>query len=327
MPKKSAFNKLKVLARSIYQALSDKGDFMINPFDLHVHTSTSDGEFTSAEIVRLAAEAGIKTIAITDHDNIDGIGEGLEAGKELGVQVIPGVELSCQYKDFNGIHILGYFINHKNQALQNFLYECKAVREKRSEMIVEVINRHLAEQKLPPLSIDRLKSIAGGSIGRPHISRLLIEMGYAKNTEEAFKKFLIPYNIPKKKMLPQHAIQLISNAGGIAVLAHPHMLSESREKVSRREIEKGIRDIADHGLVGLEAFYSGYTLEDANIFCSLARELGLEITAGTDYHSLTHPGTPLGFFPSELAIPPDLVDNLLKRHAKAIEQSRISSST
>jgi predicted metal-dependent phosphoesterase TrpH len=323
MPKKSAFNKLKVLTRSIYQALSDKGDFMINSFDLHIHTCSSDGEFTSAEIVRLAAEAGIKTIAITDHDNIDGIEKGLEVGNEMGIQVIPGVELSTQYNDCNGIHILGYFIDHKSQSLQNFLDECQAVRERRGEMIVEAINRHLAEQKLPPLSIDRLKSIAGGSIGRPHISRLLIEMGYAKNTEEAFKKFLTPFNIPKKKLSPQQAIQLINDAGGIAVLAHPHMLSESREKVSRREIEKGVREIAGHGLAGLEAFYSGYTLADVEFFCSLAEELGLEVTAGTDYHSITHPGTPLGFFSSDLVIPPDLVDKLLKRLAKATAQSRI----
>jgi predicted metal-dependent phosphoesterase TrpH len=285
-------------------------------FDLHVHTSSSDGEYTPTEIVHLAAGAGIKTIGITDHDNIDGIEEGLKAGKELGVRVIPGVELSTQFQNSDGVHILGYFIDHTDETLKNALDEFKAVRLKRGEMIVEAINRDLAEKNLPPLSIERLKNIAGGSIGRPHISRLLIEMGYAKDISEAFEKFLVPFNIPKKKLHPRQAVELINNAGGIAVLAHPHILSESREKTSRKDLEKGIRTLTDCGLAGLEAFYSGYTPENANFFRSLAEQLGLEVTAGTDYHSPSHPGTPLGYFDSGPDIPPDLVERLLRRHAK-----------
>jgi predicted metal-dependent phosphoesterase TrpH len=281
---------------------------MINTFDLHVHTTASDGENTPTEIVRLAASTGIKTIGITDHDNIDGIEEGIEAGKEMGVRVIPGVELSTQFQDSNGIHILGYFIDHTDQTLINILDEFKAVRERRGEIIVEAINKHLGKQNLAPLSIQKLRDIAEGSVGRPHISRLLIEMGYAKNTVEAFEKFLVPFNIPKKKITPQEAIELINNAGGIAVLAHPHMWSESREEVSREDMAKGVRAIAGYGVVGLEAFYPGYTQEDADFFCSLAGELGLVVTAGTDYHSTSHPGTPLGFFTP--VIPQDLVDKL-----------------
>lgn len=289
---------------------------MINTFDLHVHTTASDGECSPAEIVRLAAESGIKTIAITDHDNIDGIEEAIEAGEDMGVRVIPGVELSTQFASSNGIHILGYFIDHTDRTLINILDEFKAVRERRGEIIVEAINKHLGKQHLAPLSVKKLRDIAQGSVGRPHIARLLIDMAYAKNTAEAFEKFLVPFNIPKKKITPQQAIQLINNAGGIAVLAHPHMWSESRKEVSREDMEKGIRTIAGYGVVGLEAYYHSYTQEEADFFCSLAKELDLAVTAGTDYHSTSHPGSPLGFFTP--IIPQDLVDKLRRAVPGAI---------
>ena len=292
---------------------------MINHFDLHVHTNASDGVYTPADIVRIASESDVETIAITDHDTVGGVEEGVETGIKMGVRVIPGVELSTQFGDCNGVHILGYFIDHTDKTLRDVLNEFQAVRLRRGEMIVEAINRHLIEQKLAPLSIERLKEVAQGSIGRPHISRLLVEMGYARNTNDAFQGYLIPFNIPKKKLNPQRAVRLINNAGGIAVLAHPHMWSESREKVSREEMGKRIRAIAHDGVVGLEAFYPGYSPEDAEFFCSQARELGLEITAGTDFHSPSHLGTPLGCFGSNLDIPTNLVDNLFKRYTSLIE--------
>lgn len=301
---------------------------MKNTFDLHVHTRASDGVFTPTEVVRFASESGVKTIAITDHDNIDGIEEGMEAGKKMGVEVIAGVELSTQFEGADGIHILGYFIDHTDQTLLNFLAEFKEVRQKRGVKIVEAINRYLVKRNRVPLSLKRLKELAEGAVGRPHIGRLLIEMGYVKNVEEAFREYLVPFNIPKKKLPSKDAVELINNVGGIAVLAHPHMWNETREKVSRKDMEKKIRSLVDCGLVGLEAFYLGYTREDADFFCSLADDLGLEITAGTDYHSPTHPKTPLGFFNADLDIPQNLVEKLHERSLapQGLNKSKTQSS-
>nr|WP_150959719.1 PHP domain-containing protein [Aneurinibacillus sp. XH2] len=245
--------------------------------DLHTHTSASDGTRSPAENVRLAREAGLAGLAVTDHDTVAGIAEAMEEGKRLGVIVVPGVEISTVAKG-RDIHVLGYYIDTHCPVFLDRLQQLRQVREKRNEFMLAKLRELGMEISMRELA--DLASKASGedqTVGRPHIAELLIRKGYVGTMEEAFDKYLgsggAAYVNPPR-IHPKEAIGWIHEAGGTAVLAHPGIYHD----------DELVEEIIPYGLDGIEAFHSDHSREEENKYERLAARYGLVVTAGSDYH-------------------------------------------
>ena len=260
--------------------------------DLHLHTTFSDGVFPPAEIVRMAKEAGMAAIAIADHDNADGIGEAMQAGSQHGV------ELSVVYEDFEDLHLLGYGFDPTNSELQVALKEFRDFRASRNDHIVARVNEVLAKEGREPLDFERVRSLAGGTFGRPHIAMALLEKGYARNTEEAFDRYLVPCNVSKRYFPIVEAMELIRSAGGITVLAHPPFITRDRDL-----LVKLLDSFTELGLTGVEAYNSGATNDEIDWYITLARRRGLIVTGGSDFHGVDKDAIAIGRGRGNLRIP------------------------
>ncbi|RJO62743.1 MAG: PHP domain-containing protein [Dehalococcoidia bacterium] len=249
---------------------------MTSKTDLHVHTNASDGKYSPAELVKLAAQSGLGLLAITDHDTVSGIAPALEAAKAFpDLRIIPGAEISS-YAPGSEVHVLGYFIDIGNSELLIQLAALGDSRQDRARAIVE---------KLRGLGLDinlaRVQEIAGdGSIGRPHIAQALMEKGYVSSFQEVFTKYIGqggPAYVERAKLTPDEAVELIIKSGGLPVLAHPSTINNAEAVVSR---------LAGRGLVGLEAYYKDYTDEQRRDMVSLAYRYKLLATGGSDFHGI-----------------------------------------
>lgn len=238
--------------------------------DLHIHTTASDGQYAPAEVVRLALAQGLTTIAITDHDTTDGIEEALAAAKGTMLQVIPGVEISTDVPH-SEVHILGYYVAYGAPSFQAKLTLFRDSRLNRAQRMIEKLARM-------GLCLDwrRVRQIAGAAtVGRPHIARAMVEKGYVGSIDEAFDRYINrngPAYVERMKVTPHEAVQLILEADGIPVMAHP--LYESHV----------VPELARHGLLGLEAYYTGYSQDEIRFLVDLASRYGLLVTGGSDFH-------------------------------------------
>ena len=281
--------------------------------DLHLHSTASDGVLTPTELVRKARESGLQTIALTDHDNVDGVGEALDAGRQYEMEVIPGVELSIAHEKFSGIHVLGYYLDWRNAGLNEMLDKLRQVRANRGEMMLEKVNQCLIEQGRTPLEPAELKAAAQGAVGRPHISRLLVEKGYAVSQQDAFDRYLIPCDVPKMRLTPRQGIELIHEAKGIAVLAHPLNMTDERKPLRQNEHFDIIVQMIGWGIAGLELYYTGYQLPQIQPYLELARRHNLLLTAGSDFHQ-EDGQVYLGELNRNWNIPADIVPGLKQRY-------------
>lgn len=273
--------------------------------DLHLHSTCSDGLHAPAEVVRLAAEAGLAAIALCDHDNVDGIDAALAAGTEAGVEVLSGVELSTVWETYSDLHLLGYGFDHHFPELIDSLAEFRAFRAGRNERIVARINEKLAGEGRAPIAFAAVLARAGGTMGRPHIAHELIARGYVKNTEEAFTRYLVPCNVQKRFFPLDEAIELVHRAGGVSVLAHPPFVTGDRQ-----ELEKLLDTFVGLGLDGVEAWNSGSTRHDIEWYITLARRRGLVVTGGSDFHGSEEGTIRIGVGRGQLRIPYACVEEL-----------------
>jgi predicted metal-dependent phosphoesterase TrpH len=273
--------------------------------DLHLHSSYSDGIHSPAEVVRMAAEAGLAAVAICDHDNIDGIDEAMAAGRELGVEVLSGVELSVVWKSFRDIHLLGYGFDHHNRELAEALREFQDFRERRNEQIVDRVNEKLLREGREIVDFAEVREMAGGTVGRPHIAMALIGRGYVRSTEEAFQRYLVPCDVPKRYFPIAEAIGLIHRAGGVAVLAHPPFVTPDRKTFLGL-----LETFIPMGLDGVEAYNSGATNEDIDWYITEARRRGLLVTGGSDFHGIEGGGILVGGGRGNLRIPYACVEEI-----------------
>jgi len=248
----------------------------VSKVDLHIHSTVSDGKLSPVDIVHKAAELGLTIIALTDHDSVDGIVPALVAAQAFpGLKVISGVEISTDVP--NGeVHVLGYFIDYTDHKLGASLSRFRNSREQRAQRMVaklEALGIHIEWQ--------RVREIAGsGSIGRPHIAQAMLEKGYIASLKEAFNDYIgraAPAYVEREKMTPVEAVELISWANGLPVLAHP---------LTTDDPETMVIELKAAGLVGLEAYYNGYTADEINKLLSLANKYNLIATGGSDYHGL-----------------------------------------
>lgn len=271
--------------------------------DLHIHTAYSDGTCTPEEVIRVSKDKGLAAVAITDHDSTDAIMPALKYGAKMGIEVIPGIELSCEYKNVE-IHILGYYINWENNWLQGKLKVFQKARERRAYHILGKLKElgvEIDEQML-------FSQASMGSISRIHFARCLVEMGEVKNMVEAFQKYLIdgrPAFVKKLRITPEEALNMIHRVGGVTVLAHPVFGGGQRHFVKK---------LKRLGLSGIEAYHPSHTPEQCEKYLRIADELDLIITGGTDSHGDREEENPIG----SMKISYNLVDKLkdAKNHSE-----------
>lgn len=273
--------------------------------DLHLHSIFSDGVLTPTELVAEAASLGLRAIALADHDNVDGIPEALAAGRRYDVEVVTAVELSVLWEDLSDIHLLGYAFDHKNPALQKALSEFRDFRSGRSERILANLNRQLAEEGREPLDFNDIRERAGGTIGRPHIGQALLAAGYVHDMEEAFTRYLVPCNEPKRFFPLEEAIKLIHEAGGCTVLAHPVFIG-----VNDSRLEELLDIFVTLGLDGVEAYSSGAGNDGIDRYITMARRRKLIVTGGSDFHQPIKGGVVMGSGRGNLKIPYGCVEEI-----------------
>lgn len=273
--------------------------------DLHLHSSFSDGVLTPTELVAEAALIGLRAIALADHDNVDGIPEALVAGRKFGVEIVSAVELSVLWQDLSDLHLLGYAFDHENDVLQKALGEFRDFRAGRSERILANINLRLAAEGRQPLGFADVRQHAGGTLGRPHIGQALVAANYVRDMEEAFSRYLVPCNEPKRFFPLQEAIKLIHDAGGCTVLAHPVFVGVSDERLSEL-----LDEFIACGLDGLEAHCSGVGNDGIDRYITLARRKNLIVTGGSDFHQPIKGGVSMGSGRGNLKIPYRCVEEI-----------------
>jgi predicted metal-dependent phosphoesterase TrpH len=241
--------------------------------DLHLHTNKSDGILSPAELTATALRYNLAAISITDHDTVEGIDEGIDAGKANSVTVVPGIEFNTQI-DQEELHILGYYIDHHNDDLVKLIMKLKAARWQRIEKMVDKL--HALGVKI---TIDRVMSEIrdDAAVGRPHVARAMIKAGYVADIKEAFDKYIgidRPAFVERYKLLPSEAIVLIKSAGGVPVLAHPGLMQNTGY------VFKCIED----GIQGIEVYHSRHSDYDVIKYMDIAKQFGLIPTGGSDCH-------------------------------------------
>lgn len=278
----------------------------MNITDLHVHSNKSDGSYTPAELVNYALEKGLSSFALTDHDTTDGIEEALKAAEGKNIEVIPGIEFSTEYEG-QDIHILGLYIDYKSdffkRRLTNFV-NGRMIRNK--EMC-----RRLTEYGIPVTYEDLTKEFPGCVITRSHYAKYMLNHGYIKSMKEAFDRYIGdhgPCFVPRKKITPMRAVEIILKAGGFPVLAHPLLYHMSSSR-----LDKLVAILKEMGLQGLEAIYCTYSPSEEREMRALAAKYDLCISGGSDFHGNAKPGLDLAVGYGKLFIPEEILDKIKER--------------
>lgn len=253
--------------------------------DLHTHSTASDGIYEPDDLLRRASEAGLQVLALTDHDTTNGIEAAAAAAQRLGIDFIPGIEINT---DVSGgeIHVLGYFIEYQRPEFQAILTKLRDARERRGQRMVELLNAEGVH-----ISWERVREIAEGSVGRPHVARALLEAGYVHSIGEAFDKYIgkgSPAYVPRYKLSPEDAVRLIGSVNGLPVMAHPI------DYPGINTLQTWLPDLKAAGLVGIETYYGPYTHEQEQQLRAFADTFDLIPTGGTDFHGPGIHPTPLG---------------------------------
>ena len=244
--------------------------------DFHTHSTCSDGLRSPGELVDLAASRGVRVMALTDHDTLDGLAEAeAAAARHPGFTLVPGVELSCDVPGTE-VHILGYFIDRERRELREQLHQFRQGRIDRAQRIIDAL-----EGLGAPIEWSRVQELAGeASVGRPHIAHALLEAGHIETFDEAFERFIGrngPAYAERAKLAPAEAIAMIGESGGLAVFAHPSFTDDYPRVAA---------ELAAAGAFGLEAYYKGYEPDLVAGLAALAERLGLFALGGSDYHGI-----------------------------------------
>lgn len=283
-------------------------------FDLHVHTTASDGELNPEEIILEAKKNGVTKMAITDHDTVFNVAECIVQGKKNNVIVIPGIEISAEVP-VGEMHILGYGVDINNLKFQAVMQFLRDGRYEKNLKIVKSLNERGIDITLEEVQ----KQSKGEALGRPHFAKAMIERGLVSTVQEAFSKYLKQDYIEaiKRSVLkPQAAIELINEIGGIAVLAHPHSL-----KKSYSDTYAIIKELKSYGLGGVEVYHSDHSPEQVQNYKKIAEAENLLITCGSDYHGKTvKPDIELGKGRNGNLVEVD--DNVFQILYKALQQKR-----
>lgn len=273
--------------------------------DLHVHSNASDGSLTPTEVADEAMRMGLSAIALTDHDTIDGIPEILEYTKDKPLEVVPGIELSCYYNN-REVHILGFYMDYANPALNEELSKLKMAREGRNLKMVELMQA----DGLPVTMEKLLHGNPDSVITRAHFARVLVEEGVCKDKEAAFKKYIgigCKYYLPKPQVTCETAMKILTTYSKGAFLAHPLLYH-----LGYAQIEELLIYLKSLGLKGVEAYHSSNNAYESDKLRSMAMKLGLGISGGSDFHGAVKPNIQMGKGRGGMKISMHILDEIKK---------------
>jgi len=275
---------------------------------LHTHSTASDGTLSPSELLQAAKDAGLEAIALTDHDTTGGLAEAMGKANALGIEFIPGCELSV-VSPFGNMHILGYWIPAQDSKLSRALETLRFRRHERNHLIMAKLDALGME-----MSYEDVLAVAGGdAVGRPHIARVMHEKGYVNSVNEAFRIYLDSDGkayVPKEKLGPRQAIELLKSVNATVVLAHPFLLG-----LQSPDLRGVARQLRDYGLDGLEAYYTMHRRDQTETYLRIARDLGLLVTGGSDFHGFVKPDVRLGVGFGDLCVPFELLTEM-KEHRR-----------
>ncbi|HEX4054851.1 MAG TPA: PHP domain-containing protein [Tepidisphaeraceae bacterium] len=247
--------------------------------DLHCHSTASDGTLSPTDVVRLAVERDLSALALTDHDTIAGVAEAAAEARKVGIDFVPGIEISAEYPHPGTMHLLGYGVDPQSPTLRDLTKQLIAGRDDRNPRIIAKL-RGLGVS----ITMDEVEAEAGGNvIGRPHIAAILARKGYVSSIKQAFDKYLAPGGLAyfdKERLSPKKAIRMILECGGLPVLAHPVQLRYQNDA----QLERVVKDLIDMGLAGMEVIHSDHTAAMVEQYTALADRFGLIKTGGSDFH-------------------------------------------
>ena len=280
--------------------------------DLHSHTTASDGTLSASELVREAARRGVRVLGITDHDSTDGLAEAMdEAARHPPLVIVPGLEINCDVEG-GEVHVLGYYVEYEAAWFREFL------REQRAERVARVhrLAARLGELGMPIDPAEVFALVKEGSPGRPHVARVMIKHGYVKSVPEAFDKYLHaggPASVPRRRLTPVQAVEIIRRAHGVPVFAHPGLADK----------DGMISELVAAGLMGIECYYSEHSAAQTAAYVDICRERGLVATGGSDYHG---PSTGRASTVGSPHVPLEVADQL-KDRARRLRESEPHSSS
>ena len=280
--------------------------------DLHIHSTASDGTLSPVAILRLAEKLNLAAIAITDHDTLNGTRDLLEAAGSSPVRVLTGIEISttppASYGIAGSFHILGYRFRLNDPVLNQTLETLQFARENRNPLIISRLNAMGMD-----ITLEEVNQTSGGAqIGRPHIAQLMVKKGFVQTFDEAFDAFLgfnKPAYVDKFRLDCQNAISMITEAGGMPVLAHPYLLKIS----DNSRMESLVATLKEMGLQGIEVYYPEHSPENVEFYSRLALSHDLAITGGTDFHGAIKPDIQMGCGKGDFFVPYSVCELLLKR--------------
>ena len=277
--------------------------------DLHSHSTVSDGTDPPARVVELASDAGVSALALTDHDTLEHLPAARAAADAAGLRLVPGCEISCELggRAPGSMHLLVFFVDDAGGELQDRLRALQAARNERNVQIVQALNAHGI-----PITVEAVQAQAGpGSVGRPHIARVLMEQGHVASIQEAFDQWLAkgrPAYFERDRLAPEEAIELTHASGGVCAVAHPLSLG-----LAGGELDEFVGVLRSAGLDGLECEYGSYEPEERGALHELAARHDLAPTGGSDYHGDNKPGLSVGTGRGDLHVPDEYLDALESR--------------
>jgi 3',5'-nucleoside bisphosphate phosphatase len=264
----------------------------MNRADLHAHTTASDGTFKPAELTAEAKRIRLEVLAVTDHDSTEGVAPAVAANDDPNLRIIPGIEINCDIP--NGeVHVLGYFNQVPGGALQALFQRLRDARFERGRGMTEKMTALGM-----PVSFERVQALAGGgSVGRPHVARAIVEAGYAATIGEAFERYIGrngPAYEERMQLSPAEAVRAIRESGGVPVLAHPYAFDQYGTILKSVEPDKLVPQLVDAGLRGIETYYYRYPTSAITFLLKLGVQYKLLATGGSDFHGSVKPGQGLG---------------------------------
>ncbi len=286
--------------------------------DFHMHTTHSDGTYSPAELLQYCAKKNLACVSVTDHDTMSSYDEAAAEAKKLGVELVPGVELSAIF-DPGTLHILGYFLDRNHPELKAAFEDIQEARRNRNPRIIACLNRAGVDITMEEVLEEAFSGAAAEvseedkQVGRPHFAKVMVKKGVVANTKEAFDKYLGkggPAYIDKRRVTPEQSIDLINKAGGIASIAHPKQM-----KLDDEALDREIKRFADAGLGGIEVFNSCQGPVENAVYMRLAKKYNLVVTAGSDFHGGNKPGVDLGGMGQDVRVGYEMVDQLRERIA------------
>ncbi|MCG8572950.1 MAG: PHP domain-containing protein [Spirochaetes bacterium] len=288
--------------------------------DLHCHTNASDGAFSPYELVKKAFQTGITTLAITDHDTVSGIPSAIEAGKEYQMEIIPGIEISCNFENIQSeIHLVGLFIDDQNEELLRLLVQLRKFRYQRNHSYLEKL-----KQLGIPVSLEELgqelthadQNNILNKLGKPNFARVLVKKGYAANQMEAVKKYFDDDHglakVRKETIDLSEALKNIHHAKGLAILAHPHILINELGKFTA--FAAVFQKMIEIGIDGIEVYYNHYERKLVKDLRRLARKTNMLISGGSDYHNEVFRNAQLGYYGKNKEIPVEILEPIKKAY-------------